>query len=119
MQEMVRFLAERHVEEFGINLLDFRVIVRFAELLAAILFVNGADARPAFFIRGEARLPAAADAASGQVITSTKWYAVKPDRTASTTDRALARPCATARLTVTPSRNDHSGAAPEMVSDNS
>ena len=56
--------------------------MRFAELLAAILFVNGADARPAFFIRGEARLPAAADAASrtGHHLHEMVRRGTRPDR---------------------------------------
>ena len=44
MQEVMRFLTERNIKELGINLLDFWVIVRFAQLLASVFLVNGTDA---------------------------------------------------------------------------
>ena len=87
--------------------------MRLAELLAFVLAVDGGDAGLADLVVREARLAAAADAAAGaghhldEVI-----LLLAGTGSAAITRWALPSPWATATLSVTPSRNFHSGIAP-------
>ena len=65
MQEVVRLLSQRLFQVLLVDRRYLGIVVGFADGLAFVLLVDGRDPCQAHLVRGQARLPAAPDAASG------------------------------------------------------